>query len=141
MASSNSLLCLNAASLIVGIKPLGIVPISMLFCSTVIWWLDVASFFRSDVRSLSAFVILVLMLVIASVLVRTLFGVLLKASSSSKLSDELVEILWLVGVVLAILLLGVLILNPQLRLSVVANSGEFGSGSIEVLLVVLVIAY
>ena len=63
------------------------------------------------------------MLVVASVLVRTVLGVLLRASSSSNLSDELAESVWLVGVVLAILLLGVVILDAQL----LCNSGEFGS--------------
>ena len=66
------------------------------------------------------------MLVVASVLVRILLGVLPRASSSSNFSDELAESLWLVGVVLAMLLLGVVILNAQLRMSVLTNSREFG---------------
>ena len=59
--------------------------------------------------------------VVASVLVRILLGVLPKASSSSNFSDELAKIVWLVEVVLAMLLLGVVILDAQLRMSVLTN--------------------
>ena len=120
-ASSTAAFCMNAVTLICGVKPFGIVPLFKFVCSSVRWWLAVAYFFRCEVKSPSALVMLASMLVVALKLPATLFGVPQRRSSSSNWIDELVVSVLGVVEFLVIAALGEFILLPQVLGSVRAN--------------------